>query len=174
MRKWSFFPRCVEKPLLLSKTTPKTKTRYTSCIPYIFMRPIDPTVAKTHTVAEKPHKGKKPSITPEVEQKLIAELLKGYPTRIALHLLMIDEDAFYRRMKNTEFKRKVECAQSEALKPAIDLVMRDSKETKVGAQWLLERRSSEEFAPKNKMQVEQVRPTKTVIKKYSLKDADKR
>jgi hypothetical protein len=137
------------------------------------MRPIDPTVAKTHTVAEKTHRGKKPSITPEVEEKLIAHLLKGYPIRMSLHSLMIDEDAFYRAMKRTEFKRKVEQAQSEALLPAVDTVMQ-ARNTQAGAQWLLERRSSEEFAAKNKMQVEQVKPTKVVVKKYSLKDADKR
>lgn len=128
---------------------------------------------KTDNPPKKNPVGRKPALTPEIEDKLIADLTKGYPVGMVLAINMVDENVYVRALKRLEFRRRVDAAKTSALIPAVDTVML-AKNTQAGAQWLLERRVSEEFGARNKMQVEQVKPVKTIVKKYSLKDADKR
>ena len=123
---------------------------------------------KADRTVEKTKVGRKPTITPEIADRLVEGFARGYPTGIVLALNKIDDVIFCRAMKNLEFRRRIEEARASALQPAIDTVMA-ARNTQAGAQWLLERRASEEFGSKNRLQVEEKKPAKVILKHYKIK-----
>lgn len=112
--------------------------------------------------------GRKPAITPELEEKIIADFAKGYHVGMVLALNYLDDSIFERALKRKEFRDKVNDAKAKAIQPAIDTIMK-AQGTQAGAQWLLERRASDEWGNRNKLQVEQVKPIKVTVKKYTMK-----
>jgi hypothetical protein len=100
---------------------------------------------KIPTIPEKPKLGRPGAITPEIEELLIIDLLKGYPISIVLSLHGIDDSIYERALKVKSFRDRVRRAQSIALKPALDKVIESAGTSVDSARWLLERRAAGDF-----------------------------
>ncbi len=85
------------------------------------------------------------SIPPDLQEKILLDLQKGYPVSNILALLHIDDDAWEVAIKNREFRRKVNEAKAKYIRPVMDKVLGTAADSIENAWRLLERKAKEDF-----------------------------
>lgn len=85
------------------------------------------------------------SFTPELQEKIFADLRKGFPISNILALLMIDDSTFELAMRVREFREKINESKAKYIRPVMDKVLGTAADSIENAWRLLERKAKDDF-----------------------------
>ena len=92
--------------------------------------------------------------TPERVEAICALLRTGTTRKAAANASGIHEDTFYEWMKDSEFSESVKSAEAEVENEMASLVQVAARDTWQAAAWWLERRRNQDYAKREKQDVE--------------------
>lgn len=107
-----------------------------------------------------------PILTEDQKIKLLEMVKKGYTITTCRNLCGISEYQFSRWLKNKENLREFSEAESTFLALVQEKLIKSATDSIDGARYLLERRL-EDFNLKTRMEFEEKKPLRVVIKRYS-------
>ena len=113
-------------------------------------------------------KARRPSFSLETQDKIIALLSQGYTRTSVYRPFGVTDEAWDHCLTMPAWRHRVLAAESAFVKVAQEKVLESASKTIEGARYFLEKRASEDFGNRQKLQLEADKPIRVTLKTYAV------